>query len=123
MTSLSDIRYKRLLLLIFLYGSFLIFLFTTDPTKMAVGWLILPFIWLFISLFLTFLYLIDWFSPTHKHDRRQTITAALLAAVPTVMLLLDSVDQLTIKDFLLIVGLGILAAFYISKIRLKKDIF
>lgn len=123
MNSIRNIRYKRLLLLVGLYGGLLVFLFTTDPRKIAVGWLILPFVWLFVSLFLTFIYLIDWFSDSRKHSRRQTLTAGLLATIPTLMLLLDSVDQLTAKDFLLIAGLGGLAAFYISKISLKKDIF
>ena len=123
MANIIKIRYRRILILIVLYGGFLTFLLSTDPRKLPVGWLILPFIWLFLSLFLTFIYIIDWFSDGHRHSRRQSLTAGLLAAIPTSMLLLDSVDQLTLKDIFLIIGLGSLALFYVTKIKLKKDIF
>ena len=123
MSDFTKLKLKRPLILMVLYGGFFVFLASTDPKKLAIGWLIVPFIWLFFSLFLTFIYVIDWLSVNHRHNRRQTILAALLAAVPTVMLLLDSVDQLTLKDGLLIIGLGGLALFYVNKISLKQDTF
>ena len=116
-------RYYRPLILLLLYGGFLLFLFTTDPHKLAIAWLVVPFIWLFVTLFLTFIYIIDWFSTSHSHSRKQTTICGLLAATPAVMLLLDSVDQLTVKDFLLLLGLSLLGLFYINKISLKRDIF
>lgn len=123
MKNLSQIRWKRPLTLLVLYSGFFVFLFATDPRKLSVIWLILPFIWLYLCLFLTFIYVIDWLSANHRHSRRQSLLAGLLAAIPTLMLLLGSVDQLTIKDGLLIFGLGALALFYANKISLKRDVF
>lgn len=123
MLNLKSIRFRRILILLALYGSFLIFLLSTDPRKLKVGWLILPFLWVFACLFLTAVYLIDWLSPRHSHTRRQTLIASLFAAVPAVMLLLDSVDQLTLKDGLLIGGMATLGVFYVNKIRFKRNNF
>jgi hypothetical protein len=120
---MAKTRLRRPLTLVVLYAGFLTFLFSTDPRKLAISWLILPFLWLYFSLFLTAIYAIDWLSADHRHNRRQTVVAMLAAAIPTTMLLLDSVDQLTVKDSLLIFGLGGLALFYASKISLKRNVF
>lgn len=116
-------RFRRPITLAILYAGLLVFLFITDPRKIAIGWLILPFIWLFLCLYLTAIFLIDLTTANRQHTRRQTVVALLTAAIPTLMLLLDSVDQLTVKDILLMIGLGILTLFYANKISLKQNTF
>lgn len=123
MINFQKIRYRRILILAVLYGSFLAFLLSTDPRNLKVGWLILPFLWVFVCLFLTIIYAIDWLSPKHSHSRRKTMMASLFAAVPAVMLLLASVDQLTFRDSLLIGGLAAVGIFYVNKIGFKRNNF
>ncbi len=52
-----------------------------------------------------------------RPNKRLTV-AALIGVVPTIALLLDSIDQLTIKDGLLIALFGVVAVFYISKLEI-----
>jgi len=115
---------RNLILIILLYAGLLVFLLSTNPNKLSVSWLIIPFVWLFVALLCSARLAIDVFrSPSGRHlSKRQLSVAAVCAAIPTVMLLLDSINQLTIKDSLLIGALGIGALFYITKIHLKTRI-
>lgn len=102
-----------------LWGGLLVFLVASNPNKMSIGWLLLPFVWLFAALFFTFLILVKLMRPHSevKSSRKRYSSIAVVAALPCVMLLLDSVDQLTPKDGLLLVGIGIGAVFYISRLK------
>ncbi|MGZ6004996.1 MAG: hypothetical protein ACXWLH_02495 [Candidatus Saccharimonadales bacterium] len=113
---------RRIITIVVAYACLLIFLFSTDPRKLAVGWLILPFLLLFICLFLSIFYVVDWLRPNQSsNSRKKIISTAVLAALPATMLLLDSVDQLTIRDALLIAVLSVLGMFYINMISLKRN--
>ncbi len=109
---------KNITILAVLYMGLLTFLFLTNPNKLAVGWLILPFILLFSALFITILLILRT-SQLSSRVRRPLILTALLAGVPTLILLLDSVNQLSLKDVLIIAVLGVLALFYFSKLSVK----
>ncbi len=113
---------KQTWLLVMLYLGLIIFLFATDPNRLAIGWLILPFIWLFLCLFLTALLLLKkLLGRTRFLSKTKTYTIAfIIASLPTLILLLKSIDQLTVKDFVLFVVLYALISFYVSKIRLIK---
>ncbi len=113
-------RIKKFVLLALMYTSFFVFLFTTNPNKLAIGWLIAPFVWLFIILFLTALLIIDWLTPLARFQQRRLSLAALIAIVPTLILLLDSINQLTLKDGLLIAVFGAIASFYAAKFKIQK---
>jgi len=115
---------KQLLIVALLYGGLLMFLLTTNPNKLSITWLIVPFVWLFLALFVSVQLLIDLLRLHNtSSSKRQLTIAAVCAAIPTLMLLLDSINQLTIKDSLLIVALGVGGMFYVGKIRLKKPSF
>lgn len=120
----SNQHLKNFSLIGLIYGGLLVFLLTTNPKNLSVIWLIVPFVLLFIALFFTWLLIVRALGGKRsvlRSRRRQYIVAALLAAGPTLMLLLDSVDQLTLKDGLLIVVFGIFALFYASKINFQKS--
>ncbi|HLB66275.1 MAG TPA: hypothetical protein VJJ78_01610 [Candidatus Saccharimonadales bacterium] len=46
----------------------------------------------------------------------------MAAALPVLLLLLKSVDQLTIKDGLLLLSVYLLTVFYVSKLNINKDV-
>ncbi|HSX53186.1 MAG TPA: hypothetical protein VLF90_02335 [Patescibacteria group bacterium] len=110
---------KKISILLLLWGGLIVFLVATNPNKLSIGWLLLPFVWLFIALFFTILLLTRLVRPSSiAGSRRKRYSAiAIVAALPCVMLLLDSVDQLTPKDGLLLVGIGIGAVFYVSRLK------
>lgn len=111
---------KRVFLLAIMYGGFISFLLTTNPNKLTIGWLIVPFIWLFVCLFFSVLLIMDVFAIRLARTKRQLSIATLIAIVPTTLLLLDSVNQLTLRDVLLILIFGTLAVFYTSKLEISK---
>ena len=113
-------RLKRIILLVIMYTSLFMFLFMTNPNKLAIGWLIIPFIWLFIVLYLSVLFIFDITGYKAHKPKRKVTTAVLIAAIPSLILLLDSIDQLTLKDGLLIVILGLIASFYTNKFKVKS---
>jgi len=79
--------------------------------------------WLFAAFFFTILFSLQvfrWSEPAIYYTKRRYIIAAVAAALPTVALLLDSIDQLTIKDSLLIGTVGLLGLFYATKANFKN---
>ncbi len=100
---------KKLIVVSLLFLSFLLFLVTTNPIKLPVGWLILPFIWIFLIIFLSLSSLI-----VKKRARRYSLAATIAAAI-TLTLVLSSINQISAKDIALILTLTLLAIFYISK--------
>ena len=123
MTSLFRIK-KQTLGLIFLYLGLIIFLFSTDPNKLSIGWLILPLVWLFLCFFMTTLILIKRV-PTKIRNlskSKQYTISFLVASLQTLMILLKSINQLTAKDFILFLIFYFLISFYVSKLRFKKQI-
>ncbi|OGL39056.1 hypothetical protein A3J32_02240 [Candidatus Saccharibacteria bacterium RIFCSPLOWO2_02_FULL_46_7] len=115
---------RKLLTLVFLYFGLICFFFVTDPYKLPVSLLFVTFVWLFLCLFLTFLYLINHLAKkTLLSSRLKRYEFALMAAaLPVLLLLLKSVDQLTIKDGLLLLSVYLLTVFYVSKLNINKDV-
>lgn len=119
------VKYVRyLFILALLYGGFFSFLFFTNPKNLSIILLIVPFLLLFLGLFFTFILFIKIFTRKNNNPRlpkKYFIIAALLAAIPACLLLLDSVDQLTLKDGLLFVTFGVFVLFYINRVSFKKS--
>ena len=110
---------KKIMTAVGLYGGLFIFFMLTDPQKLSIGWLLLPFLWIFVALFWTFKSLIISIRRRRKSNKNNTL-AAILAGLPTLILLLDSIDQLTVRDVLLIFILGVVGLFYVSKLNFKS---
>lgn len=108
---------KKLLAVAMTFGGLLIFLFSTNPEKLSIGWLILPFLWLFIAIFMSTLLVLDQFKV--NSPKRLTI-AILTALIPSVALLLNSVNQLTLRDAMLVIIIGGIAIFYTSKLKISN---
>lgn len=114
---------KNTLYLSVLYGGLVIFLFTTDPTKLPLALLLLPIVWLFLCLFVAGYYLLPklFIGSTTFSRSRSRVLAFLIAILPSMLLLLKSIDQLTVRDGLLLFALILFAVFYASRISFLKQ--
>lgn len=96
-------------------------LIATNPSKLPSALLIVPFLLLFIAIYLTvkeILHLMrggDQNKIVGMKASRPRLIAALIAAFPVLLLVLQSIGQLTAWDILTVVALFIVAYFYIIK--------
>lgn len=89
-----------------------ILFFGTDPNKVPSFVLVLPFLLLFTIL----LYLIAFLLEKRGFSNRKSLRIAVLCAgVPIVLLVLQSIGQLTLRDVLVLSALFILSYFYMSR--------
>jgi hypothetical protein len=88
---------------------------TTRPSGLPSVFLVVPFGLIFVMLTLLVLIMLRWQRP--EGDAKAPRKAALIAALPTLLLVLQSVGQLTVRDALTIAALFVLAAFYMHKVR------
>lgn len=96
-------------------------LLATDPAKLPSALLIVPFLLLFVAVYLTVkeaLHLLrggDGNKIIGMKASRPRLIAGLIAAFPVLLLVLQSIGQLTTWDILMVVALFIVAYFYIIK--------
>lgn len=97
-----------------LYCLGVLFFVTTDPTNMPLPLLVVPFLWLFAVIFISILYLLS-IKHVFGARKRRILAASIAAALPVLLLVFQSIHQLTIKDVLLSVAIIAVASFYIEK--------
>lgn len=107
-------RYKRPLVLVGLVGSLVAMLFLTDPLKLPLFLMPLPFMLIFTILYVSTKYFLHRLFP-NKYSSRQKIAAFTVAIIPTLILVMSSIEQLTTRDLLLMVLIIVLAIFYARK--------
>ncbi len=91
----------------------IVMLCTTQPNRLPSFVLVVPFVFIFCALWLAIAAVLSWF-----YDRSATknLRAAALAAVlPMLLLILQSIGQLTVRDVLIIIALFGLAYFYMAR--------
>ncbi|MFA6270504.1 MAG: hypothetical protein WC657_04860 [Candidatus Paceibacterota bacterium] len=113
---------KQVNLTIILYGGLVVFLLSTDPDRLPIGLLLLPIAWLFLCLFITIRYLLDRLFKGKRalSSSRRFSLAFLFAALPSLLLLLSSINQLTVRDVLLLLAVVLFGVFYVSRLKLPK---
>lgn len=107
------------------YGGLALFLANSNPRKLPLILIVIPFGLIFVGLYLPLKAFAMSFARGFKGrdlrletTKRLRLIALLTAAVPTFLLILSSINQLTIKDFLLsFILLGGLV-FYVNRSRL-----
>ena len=104
--------YKKPLLFTLLYISGPIFVLLTDPQSLPLPLLVLPFIWLFASLFA-----LSWTVLKHRNLSRKQIVlvSGIIATTPVLLAVFQSIHQLSIRDVFLSVGLVALTAVYMLR--------
>jgi hypothetical protein len=112
-------KFKRLIRVILVWAALFAWLALTDPQKLPIVLLIVPFGLLFAAIFLAFSLLIRRFIPKMSRAKRRLI-AACVSGLPTFILILSSVNQLTWRDVALIAFLSIFLLFYASRARFSS---
>jgi hypothetical protein len=107
-----------------LYATLGFFLLSTNPQKLPAMFLLLPVLWLFVAIMATALLILRLINPgmANGHGGQQLLYASIVSGVPSGMLLLNSIDQLTIKDVLLIGLLAVIVLFYTGRFRFGRKV-
>ncbi|HKU19248.1 MAG TPA: hypothetical protein VJP80_08390 [Candidatus Saccharimonadales bacterium] len=91
----------------------ILLLITTQPTKLPSALLILPFVLMFFVLTGAIGLLLSWRST--RLTAKKYKLGALGASLPVLLLVLQSIGQLTLRDVLIIIALFALAYFYVAR--------
>jgi hypothetical protein len=91
----------------------IILLFGTNPRNISSAALITPFILIFLTLFFVSSYFLRLRGLTRRAD---WAIAVFITVPPTLLLVLQSIGQLTLRDVATIVALFAIAYFYATRI-------
>lgn len=110
---------QKLTTLVVLWISLPLFLMLTNPETLPLPFLLVPFLLLGFSLYKTaglgFRVVFK-----ERQKRRLRILAVIAAFLPTLLLILSSIGQLTIRDTSIVLGLLALLTFYLRRIDFLK---
>jgi len=112
-------KFSRPIKVIAVWLALVAWLVSTDPRKLPIVLLIVPFGLLFTAIFLTFSLIISRFLP-HTSQAKRRLEAGCIAGLPTFLILLSSVNQLTWRDVALVAFLSIFLLFYASRARFSS---
>lgn len=109
---------KRFSWLLSVYAILLLVLFTTDPFRSPLLVVIVPFGLIFLALFMTLNRVLSRLGGQRLSRQKRLFIAAGAAWLPVMLLILRSIDQLTVRDgFILAIFIGALLL-YISRTNL-----
>lgn len=91
-----------------------VLLFTTNPQRLPIVLLPLPFVLIGAALFMSVSMFVRRFWPRVAR-RKRLFYAAVIAGVPTFLLVLGSINQLTWRDAVLLAVLLVSLTFYASR--------
>lgn len=100
--------------LIVLYAFGPVFLASTNPETTPIVLLVVPFLWVFVVLFTT-IWLLLGHSQMLSKGRRRLLLSGIAAVLPVLILVLNSIHQLTMGDILLVTAILGIISFYLSK--------
>lgn len=110
---------QKLSILLLLWISLPVFLLLSNPETIPLPLLIVPFLLLLIVLYKTSLLLLRIGFSSLSVSKMKAI-ATVIAALPTLLLILASIRQLTVRDVAIVVGLLIMLTFYMRRIDFLK---
>ena len=102
---------KQLIVLALLYLGGIVFFMNTNPQELPLLMLILPFAYLFITFYLTILFVCRLF-----RVKSAVFVSLVIAVFGVLLLVLGSLHQLTIRDVIISVALTCLLTWYITRI-------
>lgn len=91
----------------------LIFVLVTSPNSIALPLLVIPFFGLYLAIYILVKLLM---TRKGRDSRLKAVISGLLASFPVLLIIFQSIHQLTIKDVLIIFALVGTAAFYLARV-------
>lgn len=110
-TKRSQIVKFMLIFCVYAFGP--VFIATTNPDNLPLVLLIVPFLWLFLVLFLSTMYILRYRTSATK--RQVIMVSSLVASLIGLLAVFQSIHQLSIRDVLLSLGIVGLAALYMLR--------
>lgn len=104
----------RLVGLYLLVGMFFTFV---NPDKLPVIGLLAPFLIVFLALYATAKLLLETFFELELGPRR--IIALSVSLLPTLLLVIQSITQLTLRDVILVIAIVVVMVWYTTKVSQK----
>jgi hypothetical protein len=117
---LASRRFRPALIAATAFGLLVVLLTVTDPTRSPLVVLLLPFVLLFIVLYNSLLFMIHLLASSATANRHAKTVAIILGFEPVLLLLLASIDQLTVRDGILSLLLVCGFAWYVSRMNLSR---
>jgi prolipoprotein diacylglyceryltransferase len=108
---------KKLLPSIICFGGFIAFLLLSNPQHLPAVLLIVPFILLFCGLFSLSRLLLGYLREPSKSTGSSVAIPLVIATIPTLLIILGTVSQLTPRDSLLAIVFGLGLVVYLRRAR------
>lgn len=105
---------KKTLVVLAVYVSLPVLLLTTDPQKLPLPLLFLPIILVYAACALSVYLAFSWLRPGMDNKKRRFI-ALFTGTLPTLLVILQTIQQLSIRDLLIVVILFALLVWYMQK--------
>ncbi len=109
------VKIKPYLIIGALYLSFPLLLMFTNPENLPLPLLMLPMLLLFVAFLATVLLVLKRIKPEMNRSKRRII-AVLFAVLPTLLIILQSIQQLSARDVIIVFGLWTLLGWYMLRI-------
>ncbi|MBA3758581.1 hypothetical protein H0X10_03050 [Candidatus Saccharibacteria bacterium] len=110
---------QKLTILVLLWISLPVFLLVTNPETLPLPLLIIPFVLLLLILYKTAEAVLG-ITLNRRSSKRVKIMAGVVAFLPTLLLILASIRQLTVRDSAIVIGLLVMFIFYMRRIDFLK---
>lgn len=108
-------KVQKLTTILLLWISLPTFLLLTNPETLPIPLLIMPFLMVLFAIYRT-TNLALGLGPRPMSPKRAKLMSGVIAILPTVLLILASIGQLTVRDSVIIFGLLILLTFYMRRL-------
>lgn len=110
---------QKLIIIVLMWVSLPLFILLTNPENLPIPLLVVPFLLLYATLYMSARLSMKYLVPNLTKGRTRLI-ATLIASLPTLLLVLASIKQLTIRDTAIVVGLLVFLVFYLRRMDFLK---
>ena len=102
---------QRLIVLVLTYVVGLLFFALTNPSKLPLVVLIVPFVYIFITLYATIHYM-----GRRLVLKRTRLIALILSTLGVLLFILGSLHQLTLRDVIISLILSLVMSWYVARV-------
>ena len=109
---------KRLIILLGIYLVVLVFFISVNPEKLPLILLLLPFLLIFLVMYLSLIFVLDTFFKIKSQPKR--LIAFSVSIMPVLLLIIQSITQLTLRDVLLSISIVVIVVWYTIKLNVAQ---